>query len=75
MRGGHRRMARRSIVTLLDAIREVMSDPDIRVRYPEGLDSGEVLAEVRTRFGDDAFPYVTVIDVADDLRSFYGAPR
>lgn len=58
--------------SLLDAIRRVMSDPDVTALYPLGLGATDVLREVRRRFGPDAFPLVSVLDVADELRAFYG---
>lgn len=59
-------------MTLLDACREVMRDPSIKAKYPEGLLSYDVLAEIRMRHGDDAFPLCTVIDVANEMRAFFG---
>lgn len=61
-------------MTLLDACREVMSDSETTARYPEGLNAGDVLTEIRRKH-PDAFPLVSVIDVADEMRSFYGRPR
>ena len=62
-------------MTLLDACREVMSDPEVTARYPDGLNSADVLTEIRGKHGADAFPLVSVIDVADEMRSFFGRPR
>jgi hypothetical protein len=59
-------------VTLLDACREVMSDAVVTAKYPEGLSSVDVLTEIRAKHGPTAFPLCTVIDVADEMRSFYG---
>ena len=61
-------------MTLLDACREVMGQPKehLNREYPEGLSAADVLFEIRLRFGADAFPLVSVIDVADEMRSFYG---
>lgn len=61
-------------MTLLDACREVMSDPDMRRYYPDGLDASDILKEIRARHGQDAFPLVSIIDVADEMRGFYGVP-
>jgi hypothetical protein len=60
-------------VTLLDACRSVMRD-DHGDKYPDGLDSADVLAEIRAKFGADAFPLCTVIDVANEMRAFFGVP-
>ena len=59
---------------LRQACREVMADPEVRSRYPEGMTSGEVLAEIRHKKGDDAFPYVDILDVHDELTAIYGKP-
>lgn len=60
-------------MTLLDAVRDVMSDKSVTSQYPkEGLNAADVLKEIRIKYGDDAFPYVSVIDVADELQAFYG---
>lgn len=60
-------------VSLLDACRSVMSEPDVMRRYPYGLTPREILKEIRARHGADAFPFVSTIDVAEEMRSFYGA--
>jgi hypothetical protein len=60
-------------MTLLDACREVMRDKAVTARYPRGLNAGDVLTEIRAKHAD-AFPLCTVIDVADEMRSFYGRP-
>jgi hypothetical protein len=59
-------------VTLLDACRTIMSNGEMMARYPKGLSSADVLTEIRSKWGAFAFPFVTVIDVADEMRSFYG---
>ena len=63
-----------SMMTLLDACREVMRRVP-KSAYPDGLSSADVLKEIRVLFGPDAFPLVSVIDVADEMRSFYGPGR
>jgi hypothetical protein len=49
-----------------------MSDAVVTAKYPEGLSSVDVLTEIRAKHGPTAFPLCTVIDVADEMRSFYG---
>lgn len=49
-----------------------MGDATVLARYPKGLNSREILAEIRQKHGSDAFPLVSVIDVANEMRSFYG---
>lgn len=58
-------------MTLLDACREVMNDPIVMAKYPRGINSAEMLAEIRVKH-PDAFPLVSVIDVADEMIAFYG---
>lgn len=60
-------------MTLLDACREVMSDPGVRTRYPDGLAPRDILTEIRVKH-PGAFPLCSVIDVADEMRAFYGKP-
>lgn len=54
--------------TLLDAVRSVMQ-PGGGMDRPRSMTPLEVLTEVQERFG---FPLCTVIDVADEMREFYG---
>lgn len=58
-------------MTLLDACREVMGDQSVTSRYPDGLNAVDVFEEIRKR-RPGAFPLCTVLDVADEMRSFYG---
>lgn len=58
-------------MTLLDACREVMADPDTKRYYPDGLNAAEILLEIRSRHGDDAFPLVSILDVCDEMRKLY----
>lgn len=53
--------------SLLDACRLVMN----KVKPGQSMDSSEILSTIRRRFGD-VFPYCSVIDVADEMRKFYG---
>lgn len=59
------------MMTLLEAVRQVMNDKAIRAKYPAGLSSVDVLREIRIKFGADVYPYCTVIDIADELRRIY----
>lgn len=59
-------------MTLLDACREVMSDPTMKGKYPDGLAAADILNEIRIKHGEDAFPYVSLIDVCDEMEAFYG---
>lgn len=61
-------------MTLLDACREVMSDKALMAKYPEGLDGNDVLAEIRVKH-PGAFPWVSVLDVVNEMRKFYGDGR
>jgi len=58
---------------LQEACIEVMCDPDAHKRFPRGLSALDVLTELRER-EPGAFPLCSVIDVADELRDYYGAP-
>lgn len=58
---------------LQDACIEIMKDPEVHNRYPLGLSAHDVLMELRER-EPGAFPLCSVIDVADELRDYYGAP-
>lgn len=60
------------VVTLLDACREVMADEEVLARYPDGLAPVDILDEIRKKHGPDAFALCTVIDVADEMRAFFG---
>lgn len=61
-------------MTLLDAVRAVMAEPETRDAHPDGLTAADVLDCIRQRFGADAFPLVSVLDVHDELTAFYGSP-
>lgn len=63
------------MTTLLDACWEVMNDPEITARYPKGIAAVEVLEEIRKKRGPDAFPLCTWLDVYDEMKKLYGAPR
>lgn len=54
------------------AVLEVFQDPEIHKKYPNGMNSVDILHEIRQKYGQDAFPYCTVIDVADQMRETYG---
>lgn len=56
--------------TLLDAVRSTMQ-PGGGLDRPRSMTPFEVLTEISERW-PDRWPYVTVIDVADELRGFYG---
>lgn len=60
--------------TLGEACRVVMEDTEVTARYPKGLNGGDVLMEIRTRFGANAWPLVSVLDVIDELTALYGRP-
>ena len=62
-------------MSLLDACREVMRDESVTARYPRGLNAADVLTEIRRKHGNDAFPLCTVLDVADEMRAFFGPGR
>src|SRR5690606_21676134 len=61
-------------MTLLDACREVMRDNEVLDRYPNGLDGNDILTEIRRKH-PGAFPLVSVLDVVDEMRSFFGPGR
>lgn len=56
------------------ACKEVMDDPEVTARYPEGLDSASILMEIRAKKGADAFPYADILDVHDEMTALYGRP-
>ena len=58
-------------MTLLDACREVMADDAVLAKYPKGLDGNDVLDEIRVKH-PGAFPLVSVLDVVDEMRRFFG---
>lgn len=58
-------------MTLLDACREVMDDAEVHARYPKGLTAFDVLTEIRAK-RPDAFQLVSMLDVHDEMESFYG---
>lgn len=43
-------------------------------RYPDGMNAGDVLTEIRRRWGANAFALCTVIDVADEMDAAFGQP-
>lgn len=57
---------------LREACKEVMEDAEVRARYPKGLNSGDILGEIRKKKGDDAFPLVSILDVHDEMDALYG---
>jgi len=59
---------------LRQACKEVMEDREVRKRYPEGLDSADILREIRVKAGADVFPLVTILDVHDEMEALYGRP-
>lgn len=61
--------------TLSEACDEIMYDKYGTEDYPRGLNAGDVLMEIRKKFGPEVFPYCTVIDVADELQELYGSSR
>lgn len=53
---------------LLAACLDVLNDPAVQARYPRGLTfAGDVLIEIRAKYGADAFPGATFLTVADVL--------
>lgn len=58
-------------MTLLDACREVMQDPEVGKRYPRGLTAADVLDEIRLKH-PGAFPLVSWLDVHDEMKAFFG---
>ena len=59
---------------LRDAVQEVMQDPEVRGRYPQGLTGSEVLIEIRKKH-PGGFPLCSPLDVIDELRILYGERR
>lgn len=57
-------------VTLLDAVRSVMQ-PCGGLDRPRSMTATEVLTEVRKQW-PDGWPLVSVLDVANEMRKFYG---
>lgn len=62
-------------MTLREACAEVMADPAVIARYPDGLDGNDVMTEIRRKHGQDAFALCSVIDVVDEMRALFGAGR
>lgn len=63
------------MTTLRDCCIEVMNDREVVSRYPNGLDGNDILAEIRVKHGPDAFPYVSILDVCDEMTAVYGRGR
>lgn len=57
---------------LREACAEVMKDKEVTGQYPDGMNSSEILWHIRDKHGAEAFPYVSIIDVCDEMRSLYG---
>jgi hypothetical protein len=62
-------------MTLLDACREVIGDPEVTARYPAGLNASDLLREIRAKHGEDAFALCSVIDVANEMNRWLGYRR
>lgn len=62
-------------MTLMDACREVMDDSELRAKYPKGLNSADILNEIRAKHGDNAFPLCSILDVHDEMEKLYGKGR
>lgn len=62
-----------AIETLMDACREVMRDDEMPKKYPKGMSAGDILTEIRIKH-PDAFPLVSVLDVANEMIKFFGPP-
>lgn len=62
-------------MTLMEACIEVMNDRQIALKYPQGMNSGDILTEIRAKHGDDAFAFCSILDVHDEMEKFYGKPR
>lgn len=58
---------------LREACAEVMDDAAIKAKYPDGLTSGDVLAEIRVKH-PGAYPLCSILDVHDELSALYGKP-
>lgn len=58
-------------------IMELHADPhsDLRKRYPRGMDSNDILVEIRELHGLDAFSLCSILDVHDEMTALYGDPR
>ncbi len=59
---------------LIDACAEVMADRELQAQYPKGMDSGDILTEIRVKHGADAFALCTILDVHDEMTKLYGRP-
>ena len=68
-------MSDQGIVSLTDACWAVMTDKEALARYPEGVSAPDVLDEIRRKFGANAWPLVTWLDVYNEMRDLYGEPR
>jgi hypothetical protein len=55
------------------AIEDVFTHRDA-AKYPNGMNAGDILTEVRAKYGADAYPYCTIIDVCDEMDAMYGKP-
>jgi hypothetical protein len=42
-------------------------DSEMRERYPVGIDSAGILTEIRRKFGKDAFPLISILDIHDEM--------
>lgn len=57
-------------MSLAEAIRGIMKDPAVMAKYTKGISGAEMLTEVQTKY--DGFELVSVLDVIDFMRDFYG---
>lgn len=61
-------------MALIDDCEAVMVDPDVHARYRSagGLTAADILIEIRNKFGQDAYPLVSILDVIDEMHKLYG---
>lgn len=59
------------IHTLRDACAEVMGDPEVRKKYPDGLTSVQIREEIEIKH-PGGFPFATWLDVHDEMTAIYG---
>lgn len=51
-----------------------MDDETVMAKYPEGLTANDVMDEIEAKH-PNGFPLMSWLDVYDEMREFYGAPR
>lgn len=63
------------MTTLADCCLEIMEDPNMKSKYPEGLMAKDILNEIRVKHGENAFELCSILDVCDEMNKLYPKDR